>query len=226
MAKFLIRTGSIAAFIFLLAIAAPAQAQSQDKSFLNGFYFSLNGGGNFLTDSDIDDGSIIDSDAEFDPGFAVRAAVGRRIWDGLRVELEFNYASAEFDELVFAGLLSGAGEGDIRAFGAHANLIYDIKTGTRFIPYFGGGVGYSRISLDDITVLGVDFADGGDDTISFNITAGLNYAITERVAIGVNYRFFRLVGEADFVSEPAAGGLEFDAEYLAHQVFGGITFTF
>ncbi len=65
------------------------------------------------------------------------------------------------------------------------NAYYDIETGTKFTPFIGGGVGYSRLKVE---------ADAINYSKSFNqfawqIGAGVSYAVTDKANIDFGYRY-------------------------------------
>ena len=113
----------------LLAMA-PAIAAADSK-----VYLDIAGGANFLEATDIS-GTELGTEADFDTGFAVKAAIGNALDSGLRFEAEVAYRENDADSVGGSG-----GGGDVSAWSLMGNAIYDIKTGGRLTPYIGVGAG-------------------------------------------------------------------------------------
>src|SRR4029079_2784920 len=90
-----------------------------------------------------------------------------------------------------------------------ANAYYDIRTGTPWTPYLGGGVGFA---VNQVT-RNVDFSNGfTDETVSTGnrttdvqlaaaAMAGVSYDFSTFFAIDVNYRFL-LIGGSEASLKP------------------------
>ena len=115
----------------VLVFAWGAQAEEKGSK---PWYFALNGGGAWYEDWTID---ALGS-ASMDTGFTVSGAFGRYI-DEIRVfrlEAEVLYDTAS------VGNISGTtASGTLSNTAVMFNAMYDIRTDSSWVPYFGGGIG-------------------------------------------------------------------------------------
>lgn len=90
------------------------------------------------------------STSEYESGFKVAGTVGYEIGRGFRVEGELFFARAEVAKVTYKGV-PAAGTIDIPVsgtadqIGAFANAWYDFDTGSDWIPFVGGGLGFIRV---------------------------------------------------------------------------------
>ena len=176
-----------------------------------GFYIGGHIGPSLLEDADLSFAPI-----EFDEGFGLGGAVGYE-FEQIRIEGEITYRSNDIDNI--NGFFFG---GDIDAVSYLINGFVDFETGNRFKPYIGAGIGVSDVEINPNadTKFPVDFVTGGDndDTVfSYQLVAGLRYAVSEPVTLDLSYRYFATAG-------PEFGPADFD--YINHNVFLGISFMF
>ncbi len=200
------------ALLAALAFALPARACAQP---MDGPYVNLGAGASFLR-------RIIlkPADAQgslgFTSGEAVTAGTGFGLGDGLRLELEGDFAN---------GRLRGGkagGSGDL--YGGFVNALYDFNTGTGVVPYLGVGAGYQFLELDS----------GGTETGSafgYQGIAGLSYPVglVPGLSLTAEYRlvgmlsppaYDRSTGSALFATGPAVSNV-FD-----HQALLGLRYAF
>ncbi len=98
--------------------------------------------------------------SEYDAGFKFAGVLGYEFGEGLRVEGELFFARAKVDKVTYKGVRYGEmpvpievdvpTTGSAKQTGAFANVWYDFQTGTDWIPYFGGGVGFMRVDQSDL----------------------------------------------------------------------------
>ena len=214
----------------LLPVAAHAQN--------SGIYGSLSGYATFPSDSE-DDGEFTSafvtgqgSDAvpagttlpagtdvgwttEFDTGYGLNAALGKRLRGGLRAEVEFSYESADVDTHVDvsaagldltaqdAALLTGSaeplgatvgavvadGQGSLETIGLYANAYYDFSNASAFTPYVGGGIGWNQTDVD-YSPSGVPIIDDDASSFAWQVMGGASYRATDTTELfgGIRYR--------------------------------------
>lgn len=173
-------------------------------------------------------------DIELDTGFLAGGAIGTRVWhghgDALRAELELSYQSFDAANADVA-ILAGGGlttplSGDASTMMLLMNLWYDVDTGSAFTPYLGGGAGLAFTDVDiSVPGLGALSVVDEDTSFAFQLGAGVNYALTEAIDLGVGYRF-RAVTDIS-VSGLPGGIAEFsDGELYTHGVQGNVTLNF
>ncbi len=219
-----------------LRLAALAAALAATPAVAQDYYGSVTVGGVILNDSDnsgsfssdfltgtgttipnntpLPAGTPLGWTTEFDTGYTVSAAIGRRFANGLRGELELAYQSNDIDthnNVRAAGipldnedvgvLLSGApqqgatvgeivddGQGGVDTTFLMANLYYDFTAYGAFTPYIGAGVGAGFVNVD-YSPSGVGIVDDEDTVIAYQLIAGGAYALNDRLSLFGQYRY-------------------------------------
>ncbi len=115
-----------------------------------------------------------------------------------------------------------SGSGTIRTFALMANVWYDIPMGSGLTPYLGGGIGYADSEVEHGLVMN---GSGGD--FAWQLGAGLNFAMTEKMSLGIGYRYMD-AGDVTLVRAPAlatGNKLVTDEHEVKHQsVLVNLTF--
>lgn len=197
----------------------------------DGFYAALKGGAAIPGETDLSSPDVagLTATSEFDTGFMVGGAVGYR-WSPFRVETELSYRQNDIDEIDFgsAGELDGAG--DVAALTGFVNAFYDVDLASvgleKLSPYVGGGIGVANLDTDSDADAIVD-VDDSDTAFAWNVQAGIAYAVTERVELGIGYRYLA-TGDASFDVGTAAGGsgtLDTDG-FQSHEVLASVGYNF
>ncbi len=194
-----------------LLAAAPSFAAADSK-----VYVDIAGGANFLEDADIS-GTGLSTEADFDTGFAVKAAVGNAMDTGFRFEAEVAYRDNDAD-----GVGGSSAGGDVTAWSLMGNVIYDIKTRGRLTPYIGVGAGVAGIDWNEVTPVGGGSVDDNDTRFAYQGIAGAAYAINENLQLTLDYRYFA-TEEPEFTTST---GTDFDAGYQSHTIMVGLRWTF
>ena len=192
----------------------------------SGFYVSLFGGASFLNDVETDYNGSSDDQYTVDPktGYILGGAIGMRVWDPLRAEVEVSYSRWKIDDEVRHNDHDDAAKGDMEAFYVLGNLWYDIDTGTVFTPYVGGGAGVGFADADT-EFNDQDYGYGnGNAGFAFQLGAGAKFNLTENIALDVGYRFKGIL-DVDFDDNDGEGTYE-GADLYSHNVQGGVTFGF
>ena len=137
-------------FSTVLAVLLPGAAVAQ--SAVVGSYVALGGGVDLLQNEfehPLQPGSPTDRTYTFDPGPAADLSVGYGLGDGLRLEIEGDFANnhvhgVEADEPERAG-------GVERQYGGFGNVLYDLPLALAVHPYVGIGFGYQAVELDGVS---------------------------------------------------------------------------
>jgi outer membrane protein OmpA-like peptidoglycan-associated protein len=182
-----------AALTALCAVPSLAQETSVLTNQNRGFYIGAGAGANFQSDNDFRNNGT-DSKAKYDPGYVALLNFGYALGNGLRFEIEPGYRRNGVDKINGAGA-----DRHSEIASLMANAIYDFDLHTPYfplVPHIGGGVGYARVLNKSLPHNGLTVS-GQDDTIAFQGIAGVEYALTPAVKLGLDYRYF-VAHDADF----------------------------
>ncbi len=155
----------------------------------------------------------------FDGGTGILSGLtfGYRL-GSIRIEGEYFYRTAGYDHEntptiaglseeklneLGVGINSSVHLGDLASHSLFFNVYYDIPIGTKFRPYVGAGAGYSSISFAyaanftrsvdlDPPVAGtttVAKETFSDDGFSYQLLAGVDYLLNDRVTLGLKLRW-------------------------------------
>lgn len=145
---------------------------------------------------------------DLDSGFVVGGAVGVSVSD-FTIEVEGAFRSSDADVVLDATYYGdvfedGGFTADFNIGSVLANIWYEVPLGSRFSIYGGGGLGVAFGDLDpgQVTAVPVGFSleeseafleDAGGATgadFAWQIGAGAKYHLTEKLSVGVGYRYF------------------------------------
>ena len=156
--------------LFVFAASTHAQGTVQQGP----WYVTAGAGATFYDDMTFS-GAVV-GDISMGTGYSGNVAVGRFMDDerALRLEFEGIYSMADINNS--AGFKTG---GDISNGSVMFNFIYNIHTDSPWVPYVGGGLGYSRVTINNLsdTALGTLLVDGSDNYRYF-ATDNLGFATT------------------------------------------------
>lgn len=134
-------------------------------------------------------------------GYIYGVRAGWRFPSGLRAELEYSYRKntlGSFSNRYYEGNTSASGHGNEAFGGAFANLWYDIPLqlkiaeNTLLAPYFGGGIGYGRLSLEGLEANGVHFGKKHTNGVgAWQLGGGLLVHIGSDYSLSLDYRYMR-----------------------------------
>ncbi|MBI4693530.1 MAG: porin family protein [Gammaproteobacteria bacterium] len=165
----------------------------------------------------------------FDDGYYIGTATGRQVADHVRFEGEYSCRHNDLERFSLhddGGLgaapggadLSGArfdSRGSMDAFAVMANGYFDFDL-LGFKPYFGSGLGYANVKMNDTRTLGlqslnalapadsIGLSDVSDDVFAYQFGAGVGYQIRPGIVASVDYRYF---GTQDPQFKPVTGEL-------------------
>lgn len=219
----------------LFVAGAPA-AMAADPA---GWYASGMAGATWLGGADnFGEDSGLRVHSETDPGYNIVGAIGRSLGNGLRIEGEIGYRHADLSKLTVGndgGLGAAAGVGSLNglsgspssgnshALSFMANGYYDIDLpGTPLKPYIGGGIGFARVSADNVRFGGASLVDDSDVVFAYQVGAGLTYPLTAQTSAFVDYRYF---ATEDPTFTDAVGG-RIQSEFKTQNVSVGMRYRF
>ncbi len=167
--------------VALIAVAGVTQAHAQSMTTVEpeGAYFGMGLGVNGISKGDATIAARTPSAVKFKfhDGWAASLSAGYKWTPGLRGELELRYRTNGVKNLNSNAFPLSGRPDDLSLM---ANLLYDFKTGTRFTPYIGVGVGGSMVwwrKFANASSTRIVHAAGGTK-LAFQGIAGVAYAVT------------------------------------------------
>jgi opacity protein-like surface antigen len=216
-----VQAGVTFGFPALGATTEPVDTFSGDSS----FYVSLFGGASVPHDLEtnyFDEGT--DYSVDLKTGYIVGGAIGARIWDPVRAELEVSYSRWKADDYSSEEGDDGSVDGDVEATYILGNLWYDFRTESVFTPYAGGGIGIAFVDADT-TFDGESFGYGDGETgFAFQLGAGVQFGLTEHIALDLGYRF-KGVLDVEF-QDSDDEGVYAQGDLFTHNLQAGVIFGF
>ena len=152
------------------------------------------------------------------PGYLVGGAVGKRFTKNWRAEAELAYRRYALDHVTYTGSAPSTLTGHADALSFMGNVWYDLPQGSRWTPYVGGGAGIALANYDN-TASGFKASDTG---FIFQLGAGVNWMMTDRISVDVGYRF-RGILDLRFSNSTATYT---GNTYYGHNVIAGVTVDF
>ncbi len=174
---------AITAMLMLSVCAVPqAAAQSSD------FYATAYLGYDQPTDLEVDAGPLLD-ELSLERSLSYGVAVGRPIWETIRIEAEFVARSADADALSSLNLNNLGGSLDLQTLMLNAVADFALEQSS-VVPYLGLGIGWANVKFDDI---GTSFVrlSGDDDAFALQGIAGLAFPVSEQLTLSLDARYLR-----------------------------------
>jgi outer membrane protein OmpA-like peptidoglycan-associated protein/opacity protein-like surface antigen len=199
--------------VALGATSGFAQSGTQEKE---GLYVTGAAGASFPRDSTMQ-GAGFDQDAQMDTGWMALIGLGNAYGNGFRTELELGYQRSSVDSVG-----SASASGHMAAGSLMANVYYDLPVSWPVRPFIGLGLGAARVSADSISPVNGSRVDDSDIGFAWQATAGLAYAINDRLDATVAYRYF----DAPVLNFRTDAGTSLDSDYASHIVMVGLRYSF
>jgi opacity protein-like surface antigen len=167
-----------------------------------------------------------------DVGFHVGGAIGMRVHELIRTELQLGYRRASVGGLTLQGEPDKA-RGHYSLLTAMVNTYIDIDFDLGVIPYAGFGIGWGLIELDarnENRILGID---GDDAVFVWSVMLGGTIPLNDAIDISIGYRYIATT-DPEFVSKVvdtgAPGGTiqstRLDAEFDSHEGVVAVRYKF
>ena len=196
---------ALAALAVCLGLSSVAEAR-------DGFYLTARGGMTWNSLNNKDDSVSAAAVSDLDSVGMFSGAVGYK-YKYFRFELEYvSRDDAEEDIISEAG--NHQSTMTVSSSSYMFNIYVDLMPNYWISPYFGGGIGYSKLELlnDKADLISKD-EKWEEDKFTWQIGGGLSIRINKCLNIDGGYRYYTL------------GKIE-GAEVNAHEWYGGIRFTF
>ena len=229
------RSGILAACLFCLAISSPAAAQ-QPIPGANKLYFGAIGGVVIAPDADLDGANGFSAVSTHETGFTFGGVLGYKFSFGPRVEAEFTYRRNRLSNLEITndgGLGTALGFGDLDgttvttsgtmwSMSGMVNGWYDFHITPIWVPYVGGGIGFTHASIDHDGG-GIVIVDGSDSNFAAQAGVGVAFIHGDYLTFSLDYRYLRTL-ELDF--QESATGTAVNATYQTHNIMFTMRGTF
>ena len=199
----LLRRFAACALALCLLGAAGAQAQTpRVDNERSGWYVALSGFHAMPRNSDtsrLTDVGRLTGETGYGNSAAFSAAVGARVMENVRLELELGYAPVNVEAMTDLRVDGHAvidvpygltGDSDVWTLALAAS--YDLPTRGPVRPYVGAGLGIAHHNTrTTFTLAGIDpVTESGDDTVlSYHLRAGIGYEVSAAVVVHAGYRY-------------------------------------
>ncbi len=178
--------------VLVTAALGISHANAADAGSSEGPYLGIIGGANFLQTSDvtvsIPSQPAISAELFYGTGWAGGALFGYGWVNGMAVEGEFTYRQNSIEGENVMGMPLPIG-GHVTSYAAIINAHYDIDTATPFTPYLAAGAGAAFMHVNARPEGGGTFSDW-DTVFAYQAMAGVSYALSTKLKLGAEYRFF------------------------------------
>jgi len=199
------------------SLTAPAWASAQEPNVTERrTYLRVAAGLNTTEDSDGPG-----TDVEFDDGYLVALALGRRmgasesgIGFGLELEALWTDQDTEDDGPIDAVR-------DVTVAGAFLNGLVDFRIADSFTIFGSAGLGPAWLDVGTESDALNDFDDEDGPFLAWQLRAGVAWHLGESTAFHIAYRFLN-VDDAEIDDD--LGGADFDLETQQHGIEVGLTF--
>ena len=207
----------MAGALLTLAAGAQAQGQGQDPKL---WYVAGGLGGTWYDDLSISGAAV--GDLSTDVGYTGNVSIGRDLDDirVLRLELEGIYSRANVNNI--GGTKA---DGSLDNASLMVNFLYDIHTNSPWVPYLGGGIGWSRVGMNKVSVGGTTLVDSSDNAFAYQFKGGVAYQFNPSLAMTVQYRYFA-TDNLGFSGSAAAPGTVKTGGTRSHNAEVGVRFNF
>jgi opacity protein-like surface antigen len=165
-----------------------------DAGAVKGWYASIEGGANWVDDVDqlqvLGGGTRYNQHFDLDAGWGVFATIGRALDEHWRVEAEGGYRENKLHHFTGTHGTNAYPDATQSEFTLMANVVYDIAFDQRWSLSLGAGVGADMGHTTSKT-------QGYDDSewsFAYQGLVGINYAMGERSALFVNFRYLAVDG--------------------------------
>ena len=199
--------------VALGATTGYAQSGMQDKE---GLYVTGALGASFPRDSTMK-GAGFDQSAEMDAGWLALIGVGNAYGNGFRTDIELGYQRSSVDKVSGVDASGHMGAGSLMA-----NVYYDFAVDWPVRPFVGIGLGGARVNASGISPVNGSRVGDNDIGFAWQATAGVAYAINDRLDATLAYRYFD-VPDLSFKTD---AGASVDSDYASHMIMVGLRYSF
>ena len=170
--------------------------------------------------------TMVSTELQNELGYDAAAILGYDLGP-VRLELEGSAKRAGIDQLLRTKVnrLTNAsvirnldGSGNTAALSIMANALIDIGNDDGLQAYVGGGVGYSWIDMK--ANADANFLDDSDGSFAWQALAGVRYPVSDKIDLGLKYRFFN----ANNVDVALASGAAASPKWRSHSLMATLAY--
>jgi len=121
------------------------------------------------------DGFNFDGNISTVGGFAIDGGVGYD-FGAIRTELTYGFSRASLNKMHFNDIETFNSSGNINKNDVMASVYLDIPFGS-WVPYIGGGIGYTNLSTPSFTIDDERFSSGNEGLFGWQAKAGVAYVV-------------------------------------------------
>ncbi len=166
-----------------VALCALSSSAWADNTGFDRFYLSLAGGYNHLNEGEISGG--VDGTISFDDGWAGYAALGYRVAEHVRVEVELGVATAKLDSEELDGIGHIELDGDVETQTGLLKVGLDLNP-EGVSPFVALGAGLAKFSVElDAPVTGTD----SDIVPALLLEAGMHAPLSQSIDLTASGRY-------------------------------------
>lgn len=169
-------------------------------------------------------------DVSLDNGFVIGGAVGYRLTDSFRVEVEVAYRENDITAGTVLNDPTAAFSGDNSSLGAFANVLYDFADLPLITPYIGVGLGFGGVESDAfIDTIANDQRFGGATRTEFLYQGilGATLPVSDTWEVFAEGRYYVAPGaDFDLINVTLNTRETFNSNYEVIQLQAGLRYKF
>jgi outer membrane protein W len=152
-----------------------------------GFYATLGLGAQWPQRQSVNGGGALNgysANVGYGGGFSGEVGVGYD-FGAIRTELTYGYSRASANNLsgnAFPNINPGV-SGNVNKNDVLVSGYWDIATGSRWVPYIGGGIGYTNLSTPNISLGGYSLGSGNSGNFGYQAKVGVSYVASRNVDV-------------------------------------------
>jgi opacity protein-like surface antigen len=211
------RTFTSLALVSLSLVSTPTLAMDNGQT-----YIAVQGGLVQPESHDFLIGSGAKVTTNLKDGYVVVGAIGRKVGQNIRAEIEGSYREAEVENHSTTGPALAGSVGENKVTAGMVNAYYDVPTSTNITPYIGLGVGVAHVDYQNYgTTATGTVLDDSETVFAYQGIAGLSTPLTARLSLNAEYRYF---ATADVEVESSTR--KSDTDYKTHNFLVGARYAF
>lgn len=171
-----VRASALSLALCALAVPAFAQTFGSPGTGPDGPYIRGEGGWSHMNDMTGHSTTGDTVTTEQKEGYVVGGAVGWKL-DQLRLELGLDFSNSGIKSVTVNNVAATTASGSVKNTSGMVRALWDLRTGTPFVPYIGIGVGMSHVSLDNVRNNGATLVNSSDNVFAYEPILGVNYMV-------------------------------------------------